>query len=99
MDAAMEREVLVPAEHPAFEGHFPGSPLLPGALLLDEVARHLPRAGEGAIEFARVKFRAPVRPGTRLTLRYTPAPGGARAFALTDAAGDVVADGLVREPG
>jgi 3-hydroxyacyl-[acyl-carrier-protein] dehydratase len=31
--------VLVPPQHPAFDGHFPGAPLLPGVVLLDEMLR------------------------------------------------------------
>jgi 3-hydroxyacyl-[acyl-carrier-protein] dehydratase len=33
--------VLVPPQHPAFDGHFPGAPLLPGVVLLDEMLRLL----------------------------------------------------------
>ena len=61
-------------DHPAFEGHFPDRPLLPGALLLAEVmeaalgapvpARRL--ATQGTL--AAAKFLAPVPPGARLEI-------------------------------
>jgi 3-hydroxymyristoyl/3-hydroxydecanoyl-(acyl carrier protein) dehydratase len=42
--------VLVPAQHPAFAGHFPGAPLLPGVVLLDEMLRVVEEArGGGAV--------------------------------------------------
>ena len=31
--------VTIAAEHPALAGHFPGAPILPGVLLLDEMVR------------------------------------------------------------
>lgn len=58
-------------DHPAFDGHFPGQPLLPGALLLAEVVEALQAAGqgEGLLGFSAAKFLAPVRPGAVLDIR------------------------------
>ena len=36
--------VTIGAEHPALAGHFPGAPILPGVLLLDEMLREIGRA-------------------------------------------------------
>jgi 3-hydroxyacyl-[acyl-carrier-protein] dehydratase len=46
--------VLVPPQHPAFDGHFPDAPLLPGVVLLDEMLRVVEeaRVGGGAREAA-----------------------------------------------
>jgi acyl-CoA synthetase (AMP-forming)/AMP-acid ligase II len=49
-------------EHPTSPGHFPGNPIIPGAVLLDElVAALFPGGWSGAVESA--KFHHPVRPG------------------------------------
>ena len=39
--------IEIPAAHPAFPGHFPGMPILPGVVLLDE-ALHAIAAARGA---------------------------------------------------
>jgi 3-hydroxymyristoyl/3-hydroxydecanoyl-(acyl carrier protein) dehydratase len=50
------------ADHPAGPGHFPDDPIIPGAVLLDElVATLFPGDWSGAVESA--KFHHPVRPG------------------------------------
>ena len=62
----------VPADHPAFEGHFPGHPMLPGVVLLTMVMQALERqpalaARAGAApQIDSVKFLAPAGPGMRL---------------------------------
>ena len=75
----MQTELEIPADHPAFAGHFPAFPVLPGAILLDEMLN--------AIELARgidlkgwhigaAKFLDAVRPGDRLILEHdSPAAG------------------------
>lgn len=61
-------KIVVPANHPCFPGHFPGNPLVPGALLLAWVDAEMRRSGEGWISHLRqAKFLLPVRPGDNLT--------------------------------
>ena len=61
-------------DHPAFPGHFPGQPLLPGVSLLAEVMEAAltepalaARLAAGS-SWQNTKFLAPVGPGARLEL-------------------------------
>lgn len=72
----------IAADHPAFAGHFPGRPLLPGALLLADVLEALhgvPALAACLGPTPRVnaaKFLAPVAPGSDLVIAFRCAHGG-----------------------
>lgn len=74
---------IVPVDHPAFAGHFPGTPILPGVVLLDMVLHAISIAagiGADACEIGAIKFLSPVNPGDRLEIRHKRAAGGAIRF-------------------
>ena len=61
-----EFDVCIPATHPALPGHFPGHPIVPGVLLLDEVmAATLQLSGQEIIGLQQVKFLSPLLPDER----------------------------------
>jgi 3-hydroxyacyl-[acyl-carrier-protein] dehydratase len=86
-----DHTVQVPIDHPAFAGHFPGQPLLPGVTLLSEVLEAVMRdatlsARVGpAPRLGAVKFLAPVRPGATLAVRFEPTDTALR-FEVRDGA-------------
>jgi 3-hydroxyacyl-[acyl-carrier-protein] dehydratase len=89
--------VTIPPEHPALVGHFPGAPILPGVLLLDEMLRALEAESLGAATRWRIgsaKFVKPVRPGETLTLESERLPNGSLRFSVSSA-GLPVAHGLL----
>ena len=49
MPEMTSRRIAVARDHPAFAGHFPGQPLLPGVVLLGEVLELLLREAPAAI--------------------------------------------------
>ena len=78
----LRRTLLIGADHPALVGHFPGNPVIPGALLLDEVLHaieqtHAQGPSPGGWQIEVVKFLRTARPAEplQLTLRPESFPG------------------------
>jgi 3-hydroxymyristoyl/3-hydroxydecanoyl-(acyl carrier protein) dehydratase len=76
-------------QHPVFAGHFPGSPIVPGALLLDAAVRVLGQGadhgGTAQCEIAATKFLSVVRPGEALSIEHEPCADGSIRFVIRSA--------------
>jgi len=75
----------VPANHPAFQGHFPGNPVLPGVVqirLFLLSAKRLTGKEWELGEVKRAKFLRPVLPGQTVTVKMTAKAGDIFEFAL-----------------
>jgi 3-hydroxyacyl-[acyl-carrier-protein] dehydratase len=76
-------ELVFPQRHAASEGHFPGNPVIPGAVLLSDALRaiesHLgvPLA---PCEIRSAKFFNPTRPGDRVQIEFSDAARGTIEF-------------------
>jgi 3-hydroxyacyl-[acyl-carrier-protein] dehydratase len=67
-------ELRIAKDHAAFSGHFPGFPILPGAVLLDEALNEIERnRGIDLTQWrvASVKFLETVGPGDELSLEHS----------------------------
>lgn len=55
----------IDADHPCLPGHFPGRPLVPGVVLLDQVVAAIEAAHGplGPLRLPQVKFLQPLLPG------------------------------------
>jgi 3-hydroxyacyl-[acyl-carrier-protein] dehydratase len=93
--AGLHSLIEIAPDHPAFAGHFPKFPVLPGAVLLDEALRLIER--ERGIDLtqwhiASAKFLDVVRPGDVLGLEHDIPKHGLIRFTLR-CAGRTVASG------
>jgi len=75
--------LTVPVNHPAFAGHFPGTPILPGVMLLDAVLHTIAVATGIALdlcEISSVKFLSPASPGDELVIQHVLTASGTIRF-------------------
>lgn len=81
----------IPVDHPAFNGHFPNHPILPGVCILNYVINAFERPSQG---FRSAKFLKPVRPGDTLQIAFGDIKRGAYSFTVK-VAGDIVCEGQI----
>ena len=94
MTGTITARFVMPAAHPALPGHFPGRPVVPGVVLLDQViaaaCRHVALGPARALP--RVKFLAPVVPEQEVVAEIT-RPDATRIAFTCRVAGTTVASG------
>ena len=77
-------ERVLQADHPASRGHFPGDPIIPGAVLLSETLLAIEAGlGTSAVPFqiTSAKFLHPTRPGDRVVIEFSRTAKGEVRFA------------------
>ncbi len=95
-------QFVIPPDHACLDGHFPGRPIVPGMVLLDEalslIGDHLP--GRIVSGLASAKFLAVVLPGQVVEVQCGTPPADPSAPSRVDfacvVAGGIVARGTAR---
>ena len=81
----LERRWRVPADLPAFSGHFPGRPVVPGVVLLDRVLQMVEADADRcglAWQIGQVKFLLPCGPGDELCFELREGVRGGFVFSV-----------------
>lgn len=75
----LSTDIFVPEDYPFFQGHFPGEPVLPGVAQLSEFVLPAIASAWGELqtleEVPVLKYKRPIKPGTRLALEVRREPG------------------------
>jgi 3-hydroxymyristoyl/3-hydroxydecanoyl-(acyl carrier protein) dehydratase len=100
---SVQRTLTITKDHPALSGHFPGHPVVPGVLILDEVIETLKRRYGDALVVTglpAVKLSSPLKPEEPLMITIESEDAGTAAF-LCRVGGRLVASGSIcfRLPG
>lgn len=92
--STFQRDICVAADHPSLPGHFPGSPLVPGVMLLEQVALALRDwRGQRLVRVSEAKFVAPLLPAQDAVVALTETDGRLRFEIRRD--GELLARGII----
>jgi 3-hydroxyacyl-[acyl-carrier-protein] dehydratase len=100
MNSRMHGVLEIAADHPAYAGHFPALPVLPGAVLLDQALAAVERARHIDVrewQISVAKFLATVRPGDALQLEHEMTDNGIIRFTIRNSQRAVASGTLSRK--
>ncbi|MEE8434524.1 MAG: hypothetical protein V3S64_07030 [bacterium] len=97
----IESRRVISGDHPSLPHHFPGDPVVPGVVILSEVARIIGehRPGVWISGIRRVKFTAPLRPDQAFTVKLSFPDAGAVHFECRSAGGAQAQENLLLAQG
>lgn len=106
-----ETTLFIAPDHPAFAGHFPGLPILPGVVLLaaavDTVLQAMRADSSGdkgdagtknICQISAAKFLSPVSPGETLSISCTTSASGSIRFDIASGRRKVATGTLLLSP-
>lgn len=79
-------EHAYPADHRTADGHFPGNPIIPGAVLLSDTLQAIVACPGMALILSGIKaakFHSPTRPGDRVLIEFAAPVAGRIRFTCT----------------
>lgn len=83
-EMTIEETIGISADHPSLAGHFPGNPVVPGVVLLEEALTLAERCFGGRVSgISAAKFRAPLKPGVLCRVRLSAADDGTVKLSCT----------------
>jgi 3-hydroxyacyl-[acyl-carrier-protein] dehydratase len=91
----------IPSGHPVFAGHFPGTPIFPGVMLLDTVLHTIALATGipmDACVIGAVKFLSPASPGDELLIEHAVASNGTIRFDVSTGVRKIASGHVVLRP-
>jgi len=98
LDQNFSFELLIAPDHPAFAGHFPGQPIVPGVVLLDLVVQSLAlRIGANPAHWrlSSTKFLSTVAPGDPLCVLCSLRSGSRLGFDIVSGERKVASGSLL----
>jgi 3-hydroxyacyl-[acyl-carrier-protein] dehydratase len=99
-----ESTLVIAPDHPAFAGHFPGTPIVPGVVLLDAAVHAVMQSLRSSAssdgmtttcQISSAKFLSPVGPGETLTISYAMSASGSTRFDISSSSRKVAAGVMV----
>ncbi|MEL6476509.1 MAG: hypothetical protein AAFR17_04215 [Pseudomonadota bacterium] len=91
--AELSERAGLPSDAPCLDGHFPGNPIVPGAMLLAEAQGWLSGQGLRLESIRRMKFLRPLPPETAFTIAMV--GQGAQARLTWSAGAEILAEAQV----
>jgi 3-hydroxymyristoyl/3-hydroxydecanoyl-(acyl carrier protein) dehydratase len=81
------------SDHPSLPDHFPGNPVVPGVVTLNDVIATAEEAGFSVSGMPAARLLQPVAPDTPFMVRLTPRADGSLMFDVTGEDGTKLARG------
>ena len=95
IEFSFSKNMLIERNHPALAGHFPGNPIVPGVVILDQVIRLWQEQTSRQVQkISHVKFMTVLKPDSNCSIQYHEKNNQKIDFLIIDEAQKIIAKGL-----